>query len=143
MFSKACEYGIRASIFVARQSEKGERSSLKEIAEAINSPIAFTGKILQLLAKSDILESIKGAGGGYEMEVDSLATVCLLDIVTAIDGENKYNGCALGLQHCDENHPCPVHFEYRKIREDLFSMLRNATLLKMVSQKTSNTVYLK
>lgn len=41
MFSKACEYGIRATIFLALLSKKGEHRSLKQVAEAIDSPVAF------------------------------------------------------------------------------------------------------
>ena len=44
MFSKACEYGIRAMVHIAMQSERGERTGLKEVAEAIDSPVAFTSK---------------------------------------------------------------------------------------------------
>lgn len=143
MFSKACEYGIRASIYVAKQSKVGKRSSIKDIAEAINSPIAFTAKVLQLLAKSNIVDSIKGASGGYEMDMKELECVSLLQIVTAIDGDNVYSGCGMGLQQCSESYPCPVHYEFKKIRDDLYDMLKNATLLKMISQKDTEVVYLK
>lgn len=143
MFSKACEYGIRATIYIARESQQGNRSSLKDIAKAINSPVAFTGKILQLLAKNEIVNSIKGAAGGYEIDESDLSEVSLLHIVKAIDGENVYKGCGMGLQLCNETHPCPVHFEFKKIREDLYEMLKNATLLKMVSQENEEIVYLK
>ena len=46
MFSKSCKYGIKATLFIAQKSQHDERVSLKEIAAAINSPIAFTAKIL-------------------------------------------------------------------------------------------------
>ena len=36
MFSKACEYGIRATLFVAQQSKQERRVSIKEIAEEID-----------------------------------------------------------------------------------------------------------
>mgnify|MGYP002795141008 FL=1 len=68
MFSKACEYGIRATIYIAMQSLEGFRVNLKEIAAAIDSPIAFTAKILQQLVKSNIVESVKGAKGGVQIE---------------------------------------------------------------------------
>ena len=51
MFSKTCEYGIKATLFIAQMSQKGERVSLKDIASAIDSPSAFTAKILQTLSK--------------------------------------------------------------------------------------------
>ncbi|MET0760542.1 MAG: transcriptional regulator, partial [Flavobacterium sp.] len=47
MFSKTCEYGIRASIFIASQSYQNNRIGLKDIAKKIDSPEAFTAKILQ------------------------------------------------------------------------------------------------
>jgi len=46
MFSKDCEYGIRATIYITMQSLEGNRVNLKEIAAAIDSPVAFTAKIL-------------------------------------------------------------------------------------------------
>ena len=59
MFSKACEYGIKAAIFIAINSYEGRRVSPKEIAEEINSPQAFTAKILQDLVRNNIVFSIK------------------------------------------------------------------------------------
>lgn len=51
MFSKACEYGIRASILIASESVNGNRLGLITIAKKIDSPEAFTSKILQKLVK--------------------------------------------------------------------------------------------
>ena len=59
MFSKSCEYGIKATLFIAQKSQWNDRVSLKEIATAIDSPTAFTGKILQVLAKANIINSQK------------------------------------------------------------------------------------
>ena len=65
MFSKTCEYGIRATIFIASQSYQNKRVGLRDIAKKIDSPEAFTAKILQILAKTHIIHSIKGVGGGF------------------------------------------------------------------------------
>jgi Rrf2 family iron-sulfur cluster assembly transcriptional regulator len=50
MFSKACEYDIRVTLYIAQQSKNEVWHSLREIARAINSPEDFTVKIMQ---KSD------------------------------------------------------------------------------------------
>ena len=63
MFSKACEYGIRAMLHVAHKSQAKERVGVKDIAKAINSPEAFTGKIMQQLSKRGLVRSIKGPSG--------------------------------------------------------------------------------
>jgi len=49
MFSKATEYALRATIYIAQKSSVDKKLSLTEIAQAIDSPPSFTAKILQLL----------------------------------------------------------------------------------------------
>ena len=60
MFSKSCEYAIRAAIFIATQAPNNANIGIKEIAKEIDSPIAFTAKILQVLVKNNILKYSKG-----------------------------------------------------------------------------------
>jgi DNA-binding IscR family transcriptional regulator len=60
---------------------------LKEIAEKIDSPEAFTAKILQILSKNNTIHSIKGVGGGFEIPKKSMNQIKLIQIVSAIDGD--------------------------------------------------------
>lgn len=128
MFSKACEYGIRALIYICEQSENGRRVCVGEVAEAIDSPAAFTGKVLQSLAREGIVQSTKGPTGGYMISSDKQGSTNLLNIVKAIDGDNVYNGCGLGLDQCDAMQPCPMHDEFEKVRNDLKKMLTRTTI---------------
>ena len=66
MFSRACEYAIKIMIYVAG-NEENRRIGLKEITGAIDSPEAFTAKILQQLVKSKLLDSFKGPNGGFKL----------------------------------------------------------------------------
>jgi Rrf2 family protein len=128
MFSKACEYGIRAMVHIALQSELGVRVGLKEIAKAIDSPEAFTAKILQQLTRSDLVQSTKGPHGGFEMTSDQLQRVMLSDVVKTIDNDLVYTGCGLGLRNCDETQPCPLHNEFKSIRDQLKTMLETTSI---------------
>lgn len=143
MFSKACEYGIKASIFIAINSYEGRRVSPKEIAMEIDSPQAFTAKILQALVKHNIVSSIKGAYGGFEIDRIKIREVKLSQIVNAIDGDGIYNGCGLGLHKCDEAHPCPVHDKFKSIREGLKQMLENTNLEELALNIKSGASFLK
>ena len=129
MFSKACEYGIKASIFIAQSSMNNKRVSLKEIAEEIDSPVAFTAKILQALARNKVVTSIKGAHGGFE--IYNTQDITLSAIVSAIDGDTIYSGCGLGLKQCDSNNPCPFHDKFKIVRDNLKSMLENTNLKEL------------
>ncbi len=128
MFSKACEYGIRAVIHIAVRSNNNTRTSLKDISKEIHSPEAFTAKILQQLAKNDIIDSIKGPNGGFEIEKKKMTKIKLSHIVLALDGDSIFKGCGLGLKDCSEVHPCPVHHKFKKIRNELKQMLENTSV---------------
>ncbi|MDF9796504.1 Rrf2 family protein [Catalinimonas alkaloidigena] len=86
MFPKACEYGIRATIYVAEQSLDDKRVSLMAIAHEIGSPLAFTAKILQHLVKHKIMHSAMGPSGGFQIEKKQINQISLSQIVDAIDG---------------------------------------------------------
>lgn len=131
IFSKACEYGIRASIYIALQSMEGKRTNLKDISSEIESPEAFTAKILQSLVKNNIVTSVKGATGGFEIERKQMSRITLQDIVFAINGKFNDKICVLGLKECSHKHPCPVHDKYKHIKSDLMSMLQNTSLFEM------------
>ncbi len=143
MFSKACEYGIKASIFIAEQSQLDRKVSLKEVAEAIESPVAYTSKILQLLSRNKIINSDKGPTGGFSMDKRALEKVKLSTIVYVIDGDDLYKGCGLGLKKCNEKMPCPVHNQFIKIREDLKKMLETTSINSLAIGYEQGLTFLK
>lgn len=143
MFSKACEYGIKAAIHIAVRSNQGDRVSLKDIAKEIDSPEAFTAKILQQLARNNIIDSVKGPAGGFEIDKKKLAKIKLSHIVSAIDGDSIYKGCGVGLKECSEKKPCPVHDKFKKIRNDLKQMLESTSLMELALGLKDGATYLK
>ncbi|MGV8946943.1 MAG: RrF2 family transcriptional regulator [Lutibacter sp.] len=145
MFSKACEYGIRATIYIAKKSlsDKSSRVSLKEVAKAIGSPEAYTSKILQKLSKNNIINSDKGPTGGFSMDQLELDKVKLSTIVFTIDGDDIYKGCGLGLEKCNEQMPCPVHNQFKTIREDLKIMLETTTIISLSMGVQDGLTFLK
>jgi Rrf2 family iron-sulfur cluster assembly transcriptional regulator len=140
MFSKTCEYGIRATIFIASESCLNKRVGLRDIAQKIDSPEAFTAKILQILSKNNIVNSIKGVGGGFEIPREIMKDIKLAQIVNALEGDRVFTGCGLGLTHCSEDHPCPMHEKFKSIRNELEFMLENTNLEELaLGIKTGHT----
>lgn len=143
MFSKTCEYGIRATIFIASQSYQNQRVGLKDIAQKIDSPEAFTAKILQILSKGNIISSIKGVGGGFEIARETMREVKLAQIVNALEGDRVFTGCGLGLPHCSDDHPCPMHEKFKSIRNELAYMLENTNLEELALGIKSSETFLR
>ncbi|MBK8699261.1 MAG: Rrf2 family transcriptional regulator [Saprospiraceae bacterium] len=142
MFSKTCEYAIRASIYIAAQTQKGYRVSLIDVAEKIESPEAFTSKILQKLVKSEIIQSIKGPGGGFLVDVNHIESIKLIQIVEAFDG-NVLNQCSLGLNECSDVQPCPFHSKYKPVKEKLLHIFENTSLKDLTRGLLSEQTFLK
>ncbi len=143
MFSKACEYGIRSAILIAKTSLEGQRIGIKEIAREIDSPEAFTAKILQILTRGNIIQSTKGVKGGFEVSEGQMKTILLADLVNAIDGSSIYQGCGLGLPACNEEHPCPIHHKFKEVRSTLSRVLTETTLYDLAKGINSGKVFLK
>lgn len=142
MFSKACEYGIRSCIYIASESINGKRVSLTDVAEKVQSPEAFTSKILQKLVKQGIVKSIKGPGGGFEMQVNDLSKISLLRIIESIDG-TVLNQCSLGLSDCSEKKPCPFHNHYKPIKDKLLSTFSRTSVKDLTLNYINNGSFLK
>ncbi|GJM28386.1 MAG: hypothetical protein DHS20C17_10210 [Cyclobacteriaceae bacterium] len=143
MFSKGCEYAIRATIYVALQSQRNQCTNLKAIAEEVGSPVAFTAKIMQQLVKNNIVYSVMGPTGGFQMDKERIDQVNLSEVVNAIDGDAIYRGCGLGLEACDASQPCPVHDKFAKIRDDLQKMLEETSIYELATGLEVGMTFLK
>lgn len=143
MFSKACEYGIRSMVFIATRSQQEMRVGLADIALEIDSPVSFTSKILQKLVKSKLLVSLKGPTGGFEISKKNMETITLAQIVSAIDGDDIYKGCGLGLRNCNDSKPCPLHFKFKRVRDGLKDMLEETSLTELTQDISKGITFLK
>jgi Rrf2 family iron-sulfur cluster assembly transcriptional regulator len=143
MFSKACEYGIKAIIYITKQSLVNRKVSLKDVAKAIESPEAYTSKILQLLVRNKIINSDKGPTGGFSVDNQKMESITLSNIVFVIDGDTIYSGCGLGLKKCNEQKPCPVHNKFKEIRKNLKEMLESTTIKSLAMKLEEGLIFLK
>jgi len=139
MFSKACEYALKTMIYMA-SLEEDKKIGVKEIATAIDSPEAFTAKILQQLVRSGLLKSNRGPHGGFRLP-DRPTT--LLEIVTVMDGEGIVQNCVLGLEECSDDHPCPAHDRFIGIRDQLMDVLSSTALSEMKDEIISGKRFLR
>ena len=70
MFSKACEYGIRALTVIAMAGKENRKIGIKEVCKLSQTPASFTAKILQNLVKRGVINSQKGPAGGFYISRD-------------------------------------------------------------------------
>ena len=128
IYSKACEYGIRALTHLARQPD--QLSVVRQVSDAEGIPHYFLGKILQTMAKEGLVLSTKGPGGGFRL-AQPADEVTLYDIKAAIDGVDDLHECAVGLEQCNDQMPCPLHDTFSPLRENIKQYLQETTLAAM------------
>lgn len=130
MFSKTCGYGLRACVFIAMESREGHKLGIQEIAREIESPMYFTGKILQNLVKAKIIGSVKGPNGGFFLHEDA-KPIPVIRILEVLGCDSFFHQCALGLKNCSDLHPCPLHAEFKYHREGLKELLTRTSVQQL------------
>jgi Rrf2 family protein len=128
--TRADEYAIRCVLYLSAQ-EKGKVANRQKIAQEMDIPIQFLGKIAQQLSRSGILEILQGPKGGFRLAV-SPGQLCLLDVIEAIMGEIFLDNCILRPEACSGNDTCAVHFIWLEAKDQLKNTLRKATFAKLV-----------
>lgn len=130
MFSKACKYGIRATLFLALKTNEKVKVGVVEIARELNVPKHFLAKILQQLSKYNLISSVKGPNGGFYMSEENLES-SLDKVIECIDGPEVFSSCILGLPVCSSENPCPLHVQAFAFREGLNYQLRHQSIIEV------------
>ncbi|PCJ27898.1 MAG: transcriptional regulator [Flavobacteriales bacterium] len=133
MLSKSCVYALRSLVFVAHNASCSSKIGIKEIAKELDLPTPYLGKILQQLTKHKIIQSIKGPNGGFYIDEES-QKIKLITIIEVFDGLDFFNRCGLGLKECSEEHPCPLHDDFKIYRERLLNLFSSKSIADMVSK---------
>ena len=126
IFSRKCELGIQAVLYLASDSRK-DVISAEEIAQVLKIPKEFISKILQELTASGIIASKKGKMGGFSL-AKKANKIHLLDIVLALDGSDMFSKCVLGFPNCSSVTPCPMHATWSQLIDQTFKMLSEQTI---------------
>jgi Rrf2 family protein len=138
MLSKTCIYGIRATLYVATQNSD-KFMPINQIAEALDISFHFLTKILQLLTQQNIMKSYRGPNGGIAL-AKAPEDIFISDIIKAIDGDDLFKECILGLPGCGELQPCPMHDEWGNIRAQITYMFNKTSVGEMAERIVNNNL---
>jgi len=124
--TRGSEYAIRGMLYLARQP-RGRKVMTSTIARAAEVPASFLAKALQILARSGIVESTRGTGGGFSL-LQPAGEITLRQIVEAVEGDIALNECLVHKNSCKRIGTCPAHKIWREAQEQLLRVLDKANL---------------
>ena len=144
LLSKSCEYGLRAMLYLAALGDGGgdepdadeapdptrEYVSIRTVSDELDIGFSFLTKVFQRLNDAGLLTSKRGPGGGVAL-TRAPDEMSLYDIVVAIDGDDLFEECVLGLPGCGEAEPCPLHDRWTQTRERVERLFRSTTLAEV------------
>jgi Rrf2 family protein len=141
MFSTKAEYGVRVMAHLAKHD--GERPiSLSTIADAEGLPLAYLEHLVQRLRKAGLVESRRGAHGGYTLAREA-EEITMAEVVRALEGEIAPIECitadADGSLVCAREHdePCPTKFLWTRVQGSIIRTLNEMTLDDLVQPLTA------
>ena len=134
MLSKTAEYALRAVTYLA--CVEGAPASADILAEKTKVPRRYLHRVLQDLARADIVASRPGPGGGYEL-AKKPECLTILDVVSAVGPLERIRACPLGLKTHKEL--CPLHAELDRAYAATEEAFRSVTI-KALATSTSPIV---
>lgn len=141
MLSLTCKTAIKAVIYLASKFESGEKAGIKEIAEFINASEHTVGKMLQTLVKEEVINSAKGPNGGFYVTAKQ-KNQSILNVIDAIDSKEVFDECGLGLSKCSATHPCPIHDDYKIVRDQFKTMCQQKRITDLCENVNEGLAYL-
>ena len=132
ILSKSANYALRATICLAEAAD-GTRVRGSEIAERLDVPPNYLSKSLRELARTDLLESTRGPGGGFALARPA-AELTLADVVRHFDEIPSEASCLLGRDRCSDADPCRAHTRWVTARGAVVDFLENTRLLDLTAR---------
>jgi Rrf2 family transcriptional regulator, cysteine metabolism repressor len=139
IFTTKAEYGVRLLVELGRQTS-GQPVSLKAIAEAEGLPLAYLERIVALLKKAALVESTRGAHGGYRLSRPPEA-INMDEAVLALEGavapmscfvDDSDEGRVLCSHLDDHGRGCATKLLWTRVQGGVIKALAQTTLAELV-----------
>lgn len=140
ILTKTCNYAIRALLYVATRKESNF-VPVREISQQLNISFHFLSKIHLILIQHHLTTSSRGAKGGVSL-ASPAEDITIYDIIEAVDGDDIFQNCVLGLENCSDDHPCPLHDSWSKYRLNLKKIFQEVTLADLAEKINKEQVRL-
>ena len=139
-FTTKAEYGVRLLIELGRQGHE-QPVSLKAIADSENLPLAYLERIVALLKRAGLVESTRGAHGGYRLARPP-QEIAMDEVVLALEGslapmecfvdDRSEDGRVLCSHHDDSGRGCATKLLWTRVQAGVIKTLAHTKLAELI-----------
>lgn len=128
LINRDTDYAMRALRYIVRH--KNKLVSVSEIAKALKIPHAFLRKILQILQKEGILNSIEGRNGGFNLAVPA-EKILLVDLIKIFQGPVQLADCLFKKMICPDAQRCLLKKKMDRLEHLVIAELKSITIASL------------
>lgn len=135
--SRTTDYGIVLLAHLARLGDCAESDaalSARELAADVGLPAPMVSKILKLLARGGLLESHRGAKGGYRL-TRRPENLSVAEMVSALEGPVALTDCSIDSRGCEHAGHCAVRDPWSVINHAVTHTLSEMTLADLIDPR--------
>lgn len=129
------EYSLIISIHLAQRRAAGTGAvAAREIAETERLPVDYVEQILLRLRRAGIVESIRGARGGYMLSRDP-AMMTVYDVMAASDHQTFEINCdhkPVDAERCAPTSQCSIRPVWGELQNRIDGFLRGVTIADLM-----------
>ena len=130
LITRDIDYAVRALIYLA-DNGKGETVPIPELVDELGITRPFLRKIMQLLAKADVIRSYKGNKGGFRL-IKKPEDIYLIDLIEIFQGNFSLNECLLNKDICPNKGNCILNNRVNDIEEKVKKELESIDLRSLI-----------
>lgn len=131
MITNSSKYALIGVLYLAVNSSEEQKILAKDLSGNTGVPQAYLSKLMQELARHNLISSTRGPNGGFYL-TDENRKVRLIDIINVIDGDYRLTTCILSLHQCNEEHPCPLHSLMGDTKNEFVQRLKDTKVQDLV-----------
>lgn len=131
---KLTDYGIVLMSYLADNSTV--QHNAHTLSDAVHVPLPTVRKVLKALSQAGLLDSERGAHGGYSLTRDP-SKISIAEVITAIEGPIALTECVSSESHCDQEVHCAVQTNWERINSAVYHALDEVKLSDMLVPKHS------
>ncbi len=125
-------YAVTAMIDLALHQDE-RLVSLAEISEVQDISLSYLEQLFSRLRKYEIVEGVRGPGGGYRLARDP-DDISIADIINAVDEKLDATRCE-GHENCQSGRKCITHELWFDLSQRIYGFLHDLTLEDIISSK--------
>ena len=106
--------------------------SAQQIARRTGVPLPTVAKVLNILTRENLVDSHRGATGGYTLSRPA-QDIKVAEIIEALEGPIALTACAENAEgHCEVEATCPMRGSWDKVNRAIRQALEHVSLAEMV-----------